>query len=77
MKWSPPEKPTTDSESPWHGDSESGVGYGLAGCATETVIHLYTGIFWLPFHSSRRGLGVELRSRKPEIPGSIPRRTYF
>ena len=77
MNFGVPDTLTTDSESPWHVDFESGVGYGLAGCATETVIHLYTGIFWLLFHSSQRGLGVELRSRKPEIPGSIPRRTYF
>ena len=35
----------TDSESSWHGDFENGVGYGLAGCATETVIYLKAKCF--------------------------------
>ena len=33
VKWNVPEKPTTDFESPWHEDFESGPGLGLANCA--------------------------------------------
>ena len=46
VKWNVPEKLTTDSESPWHGDFESRVGYGVTSCATETVIHYITMIFF-------------------------------
>ena len=46
VKWNVPEKPTTYSESPWHGDFESRVGYGVTSCATETVIHYITMIFF-------------------------------
>ena len=44
-----PDKPTTNSESPLHGDFESGVGFGLGSSATETVRNCNTfinQIFW-------------------------------
>ena len=40
VKWSPPEKPTTDSESPWHVDFGSEVGFGASSSATESLLHL-------------------------------------
>ena len=39
-----PDKPTTNSESPLHGDFESGVGFALGSCATETVRNCNTYI---------------------------------
>ena len=36
-----PEKPTTDSESPWHGDFRSEVGFGASSCATDSTLCLY------------------------------------
>ena len=47
VKWNVPEKPTTDSESPWHGDFESRVWYGVTSCATEAVIDYITMIFFI------------------------------
>ena len=44
MKKAVPDKPTTNSESPWHGDFKSGVGYALGSSATETVRICHTFI---------------------------------
>ena len=40
VKWSPPEEPTTDSESPWHVDFGREVGFGASSSATESLLHL-------------------------------------
>ena len=44
VKKAVPDKPTTNSESPLHGDFESGVGFGLGSSATETVQNCNTFI---------------------------------
>ena len=44
VKKAVPDKPTTNSESLWHGDFESGVGYALGSSATETVRNCNTFI---------------------------------
>ena len=70
-----PDKPTTNSESPLHGDFESGVGFGLASSATETVQNCNTFInqmFWVPSYLA--GVAQWLTRRTPnQIVGcSIP-----
>ena len=72
MKWNVPEKPTTDSESPWHGDFESRVGYGVTSCATETVIDYITMIFFFYLYKDFVEQWLERWTSVQEVPGSNP-----
>ena len=75
MKNAVPDKPTTNSESPLHGDFESGVGFGLASSATETVQNCNTFINQIFSHSSYPvGLAQWLTRWTPNLRlgGSIP-----
>ena len=79
MKNDVPDKPTTNSESPLHGDFESGVGFALGSCATETVRNCYTVINQM-FCSSTCLVGVAqwLVRLTPNlrIEGSIPNQVF-
>ena len=75
MKKYVPDKPTTNSESPLHGDFESGVGFGLGSSATETVQNCNTFINQIFSHSSYPvGLAQWLARWTPNLRlgGSIP-----
>ena len=75
MKKAVPDKLTTNSESPLHGDFESGVGFGLASSATETVQNCNTFINQIFSHSSYPvGLAQWLTRWTPNLRlgGSIP-----
>ena len=80
VKKAVPDKPTTNSESPWHGDFESGVGYALGSSATETVRICHTfinQIFCLTIKDVRMAERLAHWSRNLTVSGSNPLQDEF